>query len=216
MAAKLVFKEPGEALAKHIRALKRPIERAVTKTVKDAAALIKKESISAIAGAGFSARSSKNLRYAIEPENKDTIDVSARFYFRTGYFNVFEEGTTIKGKPLLWVPLPTVPFGKGRRRLTPRQYVERLGPLHYVRGKKNPLLVGAASRSGVLRATLDVVRVRKRAVAAGAIRTGNVPLYVGLKSVRIPKKFNIKEIIRRVAAMIPKLYAKNAEAEKDT
>lgn len=213
MAAQFVLKEPGEAFAKHIRSLKRPIERAVTKTIKDAAIEIKKESVQAISAAGMSKRAANNLKYKLQPESGDSIDISARFYFRTGYFALFEEGGTIKGKPLLWLPLPTVPFGRGRRRLTPKQYVERLGPLHYVKGKKNPLLVGKASRAGVLRATLDVVRVRKRAVAAGAIRTGNVPLYFGVKSVRIPKKFNIKAIIKRIADMIPLLYSRNAAKE---
>jgi hypothetical protein len=200
---------PGE-LQKALKELEKPIAHTATVTIKQAAQIVKKESAAEISRAGFSARSSKNVRYTLDPERGESIDISATFKFRTGYFNIFEEGGSIQGKPLLWIPMDNVPFASGRKRLTAKQYTERIGPLFRTKSDP-PYLVGRVSRAGVTRATRDVVKLRKRAVRTGTLRTKSVPLYVGVRSVTIPKKFDIKGVVQRVAARIPQLYLENAE-----
>jgi Family of unknown function (DUF6441) len=202
------YQNKAKEFAKAIREIEKPIARIATATIRQSSQIAKKEAAQVIKAAGFSARSSRNLRYTLSPERGDAINVSSTFQFRTGYFNLFEEGGTIHGKPLLWLPLPTVPLGRGGRPLRPREYIDRLGPLYSVRGAGTPLLVGARSRSGVLRATRERVTLRKRAVRAGTVSGQNVPLYVGVPSVTVRKKFDVKGVIRRVAAQIPDLYNK--------
>lgn len=204
---KLVARTTGNELAKFIRAIEKPIAKAATQTIKLAAQKVKDRSQQQMTGIGFSARSSRNLRYTLDPARGESVDISATFKFRTGYFNVFEKGATIQGAPLLWLPLPNVPLGAGRKQLTPKEYVERVGPLFKVRSRDGKqYLVGARTRAGVVRARADVVKLRKRAVRRGALSQSNVPLYVGVSSVKIPKKLDTAGIVRRVAAQIPNIY----------
>lgn len=207
MAPRFRFQHQANEFAKAMRDVEKPIARAATAAVKRAAGQIKKEGAAAIKAAGFSARSSRVLRYDLNPEKGDSIDISATFKFRIGYFNVFEEGATITGKPLIWIPTDNVPFGSRGRRLTPKEYVDRVGPLFSARGSAKPMLVGKGSRSsGILSASRSAVRVRKSAVRKGTLQSQAVPLFIGVKSVTIPKKFDIKGIVQRVGAQIPEYY----------
>lgn len=207
MAPRFIYSNQAGAFAKAMRDVEKPIARAATAAVKQAAGLIKKEGAAEIKSAGFSQRASRTLRYDLDPERGDSIDISATFKFRVGYFNVFEEGATITGKPLLWVPTENVPFGTRGRRLTPKEYVERVGPLFSARGSSKPMLLGKGSRSsGILRASRSSVKVRRSSVRRGTLQGQAVPLFIGVKSITIPKKFDIKGVVRRVSTKIPELY----------
>src|SRR5204863_9920903 len=116
--------------------------KAATAAVKEADSIVKKEAATALSSAGFSIRSSRAMRSVITPKTGDSINVSTDFFLRPAFLNIFETGGTIQGKPLLWLPLDTVPLGANGKRLTPKQYIERIGPLHSARGAKTPLLVG--------------------------------------------------------------------------
>ena len=68
-----------------------------------------------------------------------SINAAAHVYHRIPYAWVHEEGATIHGQPLLWLPLSHAPDKIGRFRMTPRRYP---GPLQFVRrAGKPPLLV---------------------------------------------------------------------------
>jgi hypothetical protein len=209
----------GAELKKHLKDIQKPIAKIATATIKEAAQLVKKNAAIEIQSAGFSSRSSKTLKYTLDPERGESIDISATFKFRRGFFSVFEEGATIQGKPLLWLPLETVPFGRGNKRLTPKEYSARIGPLAKTKGTNPPYLVGKTSRAGVLRATTSNLTLRKRgrrAIKTAPLLSQNVPLYVGVPSVTIPKKFDVKGVIQDVAKQIPEIYLKNAKEEIDS
>lgn len=85
-------------------------------------------------GGKFGARWVQGLQGNIQPANKRTINLVLTITQAVPYWKVFEFGTRIFGKPLLWIPLPWNPT-KVRARDFPGKLfrVERKG--------KNPLLM---------------------------------------------------------------------------
>lgn len=93
------------------------------------------------------------------------------------YWTVFEFGATIHGKPLLWIPLSFAADAQGVRAS------DYPSPLFRVDRKAGaPLLLtkGAGGKA--------------------------VPKYFGKESVRIPKKFHLRQIIRSVASKMRDRY----------
>lgn len=90
------------------------------------------------------------------------------------FFQIFERGGLIKGKPLLWIPTSF----SGIRNVYARDYPGSLFRVDRTAGV--PLLLDRSTK-----------QVK----------------YVGLASVRIPKKFHILEIAQQVATRLKELYA---------
>jgi hypothetical protein len=195
---------------KAIRDIERPVAQAATAAVKDAADEAVSKGRTELATAGFSTRSQKQFTSKLYPKGgKVSLKPAARVYHRIGYFSVFEKGATILGKPKLWIPLDSVPMGGGGRRLTAKQYVQRVGPLHSVNiPGKPPLLFGKAGRSTILSATQKITRLRKGAVGRG-IFGASVPLFVGVDRVKIRKRFGLYAIIDRAADRLAEFYEQN-------
>lgn len=95
------------------------------------------------------------------------------------YWRVFEYGATIHGRPLLWIPLPFAKDAVGKRA---RDYPGRLFRVDRAGGKA-PLLMAPG----------------------GAGRPAEAK-YFGKASVRIPKKFHLREIIREGARKMKGFY----------
>jgi len=125
----------------------------------------------------------------------DTISSALNLQnMRIQYARLFEKSAVIGGKPLLWLPLPTVPLRPGRP-MTPSQYARSVGPLVSIERTGQPPLLFPESRA---------TRGR-RGAAVGLERK---PLYVDLSSVAIAKRFDIKSAARKAVAQLPSLYAK--------
>lgn len=201
-----------------IRAIETPIAKAATAALSEARSIILSEGRAAISSAGFSRRWQNIFRSRMTPKRggQPVINASVTFFDNSFFINLFGEGGTHHGKPLMWLPLDTVPFGSGHTRLTPKQYQQRVGKLFSVRrAGRTPLLVGKGTSSTIARATRKAVRFRKRAVTSGSLRgTVNVPLFVGVSSVTIGKKFDVKSIIARVSGQIGELYLKHFQEQK--
>ena len=84
--------------------------------------------------------------------------------------------------------------------MTPAQYARSVGPLVSVERPGKPPLLFAKPRAAR----------RGRRTAVNAERK---PLYVGLSSVAIRKRFDIKGAAQRAAAQLPALYARNLRAD---
>src|SRR5580765_5219605 len=98
----------------------------------------------------------------------------ARLIFhRVAFMSVFERGATIGGKPLLWLPIEENLPGNVR---SPRKYHGKLVSVN-VAGKP-PMLFDAAKRD-----------------------LG--PLFVGVKQVKIRKRFALIELFKSIAARVP-------------
>ena len=132
----------------------------------------------AAAGSGFQhAQWLSGLKYRMVGATKGgeaSFDAKAIVFHKYGIAGVFEQGATIQGKPLLWIP------------------TTRGGPPASRSGKK---LVSAT------------VRGQPMLFDAGDRDRERKPLYIGVPSVRIPKKFRITEIVKEHAARIAEVFS---------
>jgi hypothetical protein len=160
-----------------------------------------------IASAGLGPGFVKALRVDIYPRRRNSLNASAHIYHRIPYAGVFEEGETIRGKPRLWIPLRSAPQKIGKKRMTPQEYVARVGPLQFVQVPgRNPLLFARmkGKRAGG-KVTLGKLRAAKTAKGSGATRS--VPIFVGVDAVTIRKRLDIGSIVERASNRLAQLYA---------
>lgn len=189
-----------------------PIKEAATGAVRDVSQLAKTRGREAIARAGFGKRWQNTLRNDAFPKRGFSADAAAWLYHTIPYAGVFEEGATIRGRPRLWVPLSSTPKLGGRKRLTPQNFARDYGKLVPMTRARAPLLGAAigltasAARKGppykVTKAAL-----RRGASGSGVIRT--VPVFAGVDTVTIRKKFDLRREFEAAADQLPKLYLDN-------
>ncbi len=175
--------------------VQRPIAKAATAAVREAGDIAKNNSRASIAAAGFSRKWQNALRVNIYPPQGDSLRPAAFIFHKIRYAGVFEDGAIIGGAPFLWLPLDTVPLRRGRP-VTPSQYVKSIGPLVSVQRPGRPPLLFPKYRSARRRRGKTTSKDRK-------------PLYVGLTSVAIAKRFNIKAAAQNAAALLPSLFEKH-------
>lgn len=202
-------------LEEALRGKYRPVAEAATAAMTDAANQVKTEGRADIARAGFSKRWQNTLRADVYPSRgKVSVSAAALIHHKIQYAGVFEEGATIRGKPFLWLPLRTTPKKIGGQRMTARLFAERVGPLRFVqRPGHRPLLMAqvrstdAAVRKGV---SLNALK-RGKAAKRGTLRS--VPMFVGIETVTIRKKFNITAIVQRARDALFELYFRHFRDE---
>lgn len=201
---------------RRMKEMEEPIARAATDAMTEVQADVKREGRANIAGAGFSTRWQNALRVDLYP-NKGLVSLEPAVFVhhRIPYAGVFEDGATVMGKPLMWVPLPTTPRRVGNRKVTPAL----LGDVDLVpfRSKGGTPLLGASIKVPRSQANVERPRVSLSALrrgtsgSRGVIRT--VPLFVGIRAARIPEKIDIAAICATARDSIPRLYAKFFVAE---
>ena len=170
-----------------IRAKEQPVAVAAEAALRDVAADAVQEGRAdiAAAGEGFThAEWLSGLQYRVFGDRvggQATLSGVATIFHKYGIASVFETGATIKGHPLMWVPTD-----KGLARLGGARRPSRSGKkLTFATVKGVPMAFDAA----------DKVRDRK-------------PLYIGLPSVSIPKKFHIVDIVKKHAARLGLAFVK--------
>jgi hypothetical protein len=196
-------------------ALQAPVAAAATASIRAAGDQLKRDARADIAAAGFSSRWQNALRVNIYPKSGNSIEAAAFLYHKIAYADIFEEGGSIRGKPLLWLPLPNTPVKIGSQKMTPALYEAEIGPLRYVsRGGLPPLLVAeqAPTRSKKTKFSLSSLRRGAAAGSTGAT-TRTVPLFIGLDAVTMAKKFHIQDDAKRAAEALPGLFADNLKDE---
>lgn len=172
---RLIFSAQQGALEEMVEEIEKQISDAKAGAVQEAADLAVKEGRANIATAGFSSRWQSALTSNFYP-NKDTGDPAALIFHRIPFAGVFERGMTIRGKPLLWLPIErNLPQGVH----TPKQYGKKLVSVN-VAGKP-PLLFDPFNRL-------------------------KGPLFFGTKSVNIRKRFDLYRIFARAAEQMQKFY----------
>ena len=197
MSLRIALSDAATSFVKTVvKEMQRPIAKAATAAIREAGEIAKRDGRASIAAAGFSRKWQNALRVNFYPPQGDSMRLAAFIFHKIRYAGVFEEGAVISGQPLLWLPLPNVPLRRGRP-MTPSQYARSIGPLVSVQRPGGPPLLFPKPRSG---------RGRRRRAAVGAERK---PLYVGLSSVAISKRFNIKGAAQNAAAQLPSLFAKH-------
>ena len=199
-------------------AAEEPVATAATRAIEDAADEAKAKGRGSIAAAGFSRKWQNALRADVYPRGRETsINAAAHVYHKIHYSAVFEEGARISGSPYLWLALPHVAQKIGRFQVTPERYPE---PLQFIRRPGKPPLLAArigmsraaARRGGPSKLTTGIIR--KGAKAGGKRRVvRSVPVFVGISTVRIRRRFNIARVVRDAGGRLPALYLKHFRDE---
>ena len=92
----------------------RPMAKAASAAVREAANLAKAGGRANIAAAGFSRKWQNALRAKVYPPNRDSINAAALIYHKVPYAEVFEEGAIIHGKPMLVAAVAECPVWERR------------------------------------------------------------------------------------------------------
>jgi hypothetical protein len=187
-------------LAQEIARMYQPIAIAGTGAILDAATKIKQQGRAAIASGGFSAAWQNALRVETYPSKGVSAGAALLAHHKIPYAGVFQRGAVIKGQPLLWIPVRGLPKRIGGRRMTPKLYEERIGPLHTVTIPGKPPMLAASLRGQ----KLTIANLR-----AGARGTGHVHdqiMFIGLSTVRDPKRFDLQKVFDAAAAGLGAAY----------
>jgi len=160
-----------------------------------------------IAGAGFSRRWQNSLRFKmVTPKN--SLKPVAYVHTTINYADIFETGGDIHGDPWIWLPLPSVPRGRGRPHMTPSQYVKNVGPLIKLRRPGKAPILAAVIRRGSKAQPFGKFATRgqlKRGVK-GRGKQVAIPLFVGVHSVHVSKKWDVTGALRRETEKMPQYY----------
>lgn len=189
-----------------------PIASAATAAMDGVLNLVKLDGRASIARAGFSSRWQNALRLQRYPK-QDSMEPAVFVWHKIQYAGVFEDGATIRGNPMMWIPLSGTPVksGRGGQKLTPERYATSIGDLVSFRSKSGKPLLGARVRvqtgRAVARPSLSLLRRGHNYGGKGVLRT--IPLFVGVPLTRVEKKFSIREVCAEARARIPALYAAN-------
>lgn len=187
------------------------VAHAATMAVTQAAAAIKSETRSQVSG--FSRRLGNAAFARVYPGQGDSLHPAAVVGLKFKFASTFEEGTTIHGKPLMWLPLDNAPLGRGGKRMTPAQFVRDIGPLFSIERPGKPPLLGAVVRETDARSrkapSLRLFKRGRNPGGRGTVRI--VPVFVGVAQVVDPKKYDVSGIIRKYADQLPEFYESNWE-----
>lgn len=177
---KIKFSFDGPGIIAQMREIQRPVAEAAFAALDDAAKTSVVEGRQNISRAGrFGSRWVTGLKYRLTPE-KPSLRARATIFHTVGLAGQFQTGTTIMGKPLLWLPI--------RANLPPR--------------------VNSPKQYG--RKLVSVNRPGKKPMLFAALRgPDRKPLFVGAKSIKIPKKFSVIEIVERQAGRLGEFFLRH-------
>lgn len=215
---KLIFDAVSGQWDTAVAAIQAPIAKAATAAIHDAGAEGQTEGRAAIGHAGFSQKWQNALRVNFYPAGgKNSMDPAAYLYHKIPYAGVFENGATIAGSPLLWLPLSGVPNKIGALRMTPRNYIANIGPLHSINVPGKAPMLAAYIEGGIGGAgkiTLGKLRaggaLGRLGVKGGRSQRGrhliSVPIFVGISAVKLRARFGLAAIFEKAAAGVPEKY----------
>ncbi len=218
MSLKIAFQFARGDFDKAMEEIYKPIAEAGTAAIRAAADQVKVKARASIAAAGFSKKWQNALRADVFPKKGVSANAAVFIYHAIPYADVFEDGATVRGKPKLWLPLTTTPKKKDRKKLTPERFATEIGDLYTMnRPGKNPLLVARMRVSEAEARRGPPYKVRLSALIRGGQQGAgvvvSVPVFVGISSVNIAKKFNIRQAIEDAADDLPRLYLDNLKVE---
>jgi hypothetical protein len=119
------------------------VARATTGAAREVAKRIETQGRADIRRAGrFGPRWTEGLQATVKPKTGALLNAVVTVSHNISYFDIFEKGGTILGKPLLWIPLSYT-----RLTMSAREYAATFGGLFYVRSRSGlPLLLSIRDR----------------------------------------------------------------------
>jgi hypothetical protein len=190
------------------------MSKAATQAMRDVGKLAVNNGRDIMATAGFSSKFQKTLRAINKPASGYVLNPSEYVHSTINYSDVFETGKTITGHKFLWMPLPAVPPSAERAHMTPSQYIRQVGPLVLMWPQGRLPMLGARLETGFSKPTLKKLRrtQARRVTLGGPKRSFRiVPLFVGVSSVQIPKKFDLKGAFQDAFDHLDEFYSKRVE-----
>lgn len=190
------------------------VANAATDAAKETAVTLKQRARANIAAAGFSQRWQNTLRVETYPKNKISARPAIFLFHKIPYSEVFESGAIIRSNNLLWLPLPSTPKRTGNKRITPKVLAAKGVKLVSITGGRIPLL-GArlALSSAQMKEKRPQLSITQLKSASSMSRRGapsrTVPLFFGLSSVTLRKRFDIAQITRSEAKKLHDRYLKH-------
>lgn len=201
---------PGQWL-KEIDEKDANVVKAANKALRDLGIIARDAGRRAIAGAAFGSVWTKSLQLIMYPKGRAiSTNPTAYLHSTINYADVFETGKHVQAQSghYLWMPLPHVPpfkgrgvrFGGvvGRSHMTPKQFIRFVGPLVFVHPKgRKPMLCFPVPGRGK---TVTAAKVRRAAarIARGESEFKLVPMYIGVTSIEIPRKFDATAAMNKV------------------
>lgn len=211
MAAKVGFSVDPHGMRDIASRMQRQVAHAATAAMDATKLVVSAGGREVIRRAGFSKKWENAWRVTRYPAKGDTLDPALWIYHKISYAAVFQDGAVIKGSPLLWLPLRSAPK-LGRSRMTARAYIKQIGPLHRInRPGKPPLLAGyirGYGKSG----KVTVAKLRsgeRRRQSRGTKGLISVPMFIGLPSVKIRKRFDFGPVWHKAMDVLSDEYARN-------
>ncbi len=204
-----------------ITSLGRPVAKAAKLAIEDAGEILKTEARAHIRAVGFSKRWANAYRVTVYPKTRDSIDAAAQGLLKhIDYSDIYALGGTIVGSPLLWVPFSTTPKLDNRRTSASIKSYEAKGvELEAIHNRGHPILgvkvqmtKSQARQKRIKLTKADVTRGFRKAPRQKKGRAAFVwkvvPLFFGLRSVTIKKRFSWERVQSKVQALVPALYDK--------
>ena len=202
-----------------IKSLGIPVAQAATEAITEASLLLKQEARAMIRSAGFSSRWANAYRTFVFPKKGASIDAAAFGLLKDiAFSDIFATGGTITGKPFLWLPFSTTPKLDNRRSSASIKDYRRKGvELFAIHNKGHPIL-GAKVQMSLSQSKARRIKVTRADVLRGFKKAPRqkkghatfvwrvVPLFFGLKSVTIRKRFDWDGVTTRVSNLVPSLY----------
>jgi hypothetical protein len=186
----------------------RPIFEAGDKAMKEVKDDAKKAGRAEMVRAKFSPRFANALRTRTYKDKEAGRSIAAGFlWVRSAWIGAHEDGANIAGKPLLWLPLRGTPKRRGK----PIKPADVPGKLFTIPGAK-PMLaarVRVAKSQATAREPKVTMAALNRGDAPGRGVLRSVPLFIGIRSVTLPKRMDVTGAIERVTNRLPELYVKH-------
>lgn len=192
---------------------------AATKAVKEVTFNARDAARNAIARSGFGSQWEKSIVGSMHPKRGEALNPWGWVHSTLNFADVFELGTISIGRPLMWLPLPNVPAypgtGSGKfppRQMTPKIYVEMVGPLTTIKRPGKPPMLGAVvavSRSGKITTPARGGLFNRSKFQGRAKGQAHkiIPMFIGVPTAVIKKRFDVKPAIEKEASKLFDIYA---------
>jgi len=213
---KLIFKTARGQFERGMKDMYRPVAKTATRGMTELALRWKLAGRQNIARAGFSRKWQNALRGQAFPRlPKSSAEAAAFVNHRVTYAEVFEKGLTIRGSPILWVPMDHVPKKVNRQATTADRLIQAIGqkPISINPPGKPPMLaavIRGPKKSRAKKVSLAALK-RGKTGSKGVIK--RIPLFIGAESIKEPNLLDLEKIHDSFASQVAKFYVRNFKDE---
>lgn len=195
---RLVWTTVTGQFADVFEAIQHPMAVASTEAMDQLAKDVKTGGRANIRAGGFSSKWANALRVDRYPKRGVSINAALWIWHKIPYAGVFEQGASIHGKPMLWIPLSGMPKKIGGKRTSVASYAASVGPLVRVnRANGPPLLVGKPP-SGMRKGRTRAQREAHSRFASSQV----APLFVGISAVTVKKHFSLQRFFEQASGSL--------------